>query len=224
MPDLPISGLTAGNPAQSADLLPADRSGSTIKITAGSIAALSGVSSGDNIVMGQRMLGGQSDQRNHTIFLLISGTMILHPVSAFKLVWNVFSVGSTTNISIGQMAILRTTNVSTTVLDSTPFTIGGSGTPTISVPSGASSLTNQQVITTDTINLALDSAHDYWVAVYFSDVANNSLYDIANCNTAGFPYFFVTGNHVGDSTISGFVGAFGTGHTLSVLMSQVVAA
>lgn len=42
MPSLPISGLTAGDPAQSADLIPIDRSGSTFNVTAGSIASLSG--------------------------------------------------------------------------------------------------------------------------------------------------------------------------------------
>lgn len=40
MPSLPISGLTAGNPAQSADIIPIDRSGTTMRVTAGSIAAL----------------------------------------------------------------------------------------------------------------------------------------------------------------------------------------
>ncbi len=43
MPNLPISGLTGGNPAQSSDLIPIARSGVTYNVTAGSIADLAGV-------------------------------------------------------------------------------------------------------------------------------------------------------------------------------------
>src|SRR5208282_3826475 len=54
MANLKISQLTAGNPAQSGDLLPIDRSGANFSITAGSIAALAsgGVTSftGDSLV------------------------------------------------------------------------------------------------------------------------------------------------------------------------------
>ena len=44
MPDLKISQLTAGNPAQSGDEIPINRSGSNFKITAGSIASLASIS------------------------------------------------------------------------------------------------------------------------------------------------------------------------------------
>ena len=40
MANTKISALTSGNPAQSGDLLPIDRSGVNYSITAGSIAAL----------------------------------------------------------------------------------------------------------------------------------------------------------------------------------------
>lgn len=48
MPSQKISQMTSGNPAQSGDIIPIDRSGSNLSITAGSIAALasSGVMSG----------------------------------------------------------------------------------------------------------------------------------------------------------------------------------
>lgn len=43
MPDLKISQLTDGNPAQSADQIPINRSGTNFRVTAGSIAALDAV-------------------------------------------------------------------------------------------------------------------------------------------------------------------------------------
>src|SRR5216684_4194892 len=46
MGDLPISGLTAGSPALSTDLIPIAHSGTTFNVTAGSIANISGVTFG----------------------------------------------------------------------------------------------------------------------------------------------------------------------------------
>jgi hypothetical protein len=179
-----------------------------------------GTASGANVTPGQSMMGVQSDQQNKTYFILIPGSLIMNPVSSFKLVWNVSSFGATQNLTIGQIAILRTAIYTTTVLDATAVTISGTTSPVISIPSG-STATNPQVITTDTVNLTLDAQHDYWLAVYFTNVTATC--NINNCPRALFPsYTGVTGNHTGDSTIPSIPSAFGTGFTNGVLLSRVV--
>lgn len=150
-------------------------------------------------------------RRNTTLFVLIPGCT-LAPAASFKLILNVSEQSAFPghNVVIGQMAILRTNISRNAVLDSTPVTIGSSGTPIIPVTAGTDK-NNPQIITTDTISLALDNDHDYYFACYFADVADNALWDMSNCPASEMPSFFSgTGNHVADSTIP-IISSWGTG-------------
>lgn len=163
-----------------------------------------------------------SSHRNTTLFVLIPGGS-LTPVSSFKLIFNVapqtFFPGH--NVAIGQMAILRTDISKNVVLDSTPVLIGGISNPTIAVP-GGSNQNNPQIITTDTINLALDNDHDYYFACFFADVDDNGFWDMSNCPASPLPSFFNgTGNKVANATIP-IVSSWGTG-AAGRFLSRVVA-
>ena len=58
MGNLKISQLTSGNPAQSSDIIPIDRSGSNFRVTAGSIAALVSGTASSSWSSPHAMLGG----------------------------------------------------------------------------------------------------------------------------------------------------------------------
>lgn len=219
MPDLKISQLVDGDPAQSADLVPIARSGANFSVTAGSIASLG---AGANIVPGNLFGGVEGGtHQNKTLFVLIAGSL-LRPTSAFKLIMNCCQQASFPghNVVIGQMAILTTAKAKNTVLVSTPILIGGNGTPTIPVPPG-SDQNNPQVIVSDTINLALDNDHDYYIAFFFTSASDNGFWDMSNCPASQMPSFFSgTGNHVGDATIP-IISSWGTG-AAGRFVSQVV--
>lgn len=209
MPDLKISQLTPGDPALSSDELPVNRSGTNFKVTAGSIAS---IGRSVNIVPGNLFGGVEGGtHRNTTLFVLIPGCT-LTPASSFKLILNAAQQASFPghNIVIGGMAILRTAISKNVVLDSTPVLISGSNTPTIAVP-GGSNQNNPQIITTDTISLALDNSHDYYFACFFADVSDNGFWDMSNCPASPLPSFFAgTGNHVADNPIP-IISSWGTG-------------
>ena len=95
------------------------------------------------------------------------------------------------------MVIKRTLNNSLAVVDTTSVTIGGVSNPSLSSPG---------LVTTDAILLALDSTHDYYFMVFFSNVAGNASVGVANTFTgASAPFMFSfdpSGDQTGVTTIS----------------------
>lgn len=212
MPNLKISELTAGNPALTDDLVPIARSGANFSVTAGSIAALGGsLASGSNIVPGNWFSGFNSDSRNTTLFCLFSaGATLQNPVSSFKLVFNAHAASGNGPMVIGSMSVKKCLRASATVISSTPVTIGSSGTPSIAITGTAH---EQQEITSDTINLALDNAHDYYFAIYWTNVLSNSLWSKPACPASLMPTFksINGGDSTGTSPVPIPSGAMGTG-------------
>lgn len=93
---------------------------------------------------------------------------------------------------IGGMKILKTLSYDTAVISSTTVTIGSVSNPTLSSPT---------LVDTDTISLQLDSTHDYYFVMYFTNTgANASVVVVAN-GPGNIPSGFVTGDQTGVSTI-----------------------
>lgn len=231
--DLQVAYWTTNNPSfpggvwefwtPKAGWLAGATSGAVYTFNGAAWVLIGGLGSGQNIVPGNLFGGVEGGtHRNTTLFVLIPGCT-LTPVSSFKLILNAAQQASFPghNIVIGGMAILKTGISKNVVLSSTPVLIGGSNTPTIAVP-GGSDQNNPQIITTDAISLALDNSHDYYFAVFFSDVADNGFWDMSNCPASPLPSFFNgTGNKVGNATIP-IISSWGTGFEGRFLSRVVV--
>lgn len=167
--------------------------------------------SGFNIVNGNNFNGTQSNSRNLTLFVLLSaGATLQFPVSSFKLVFNANSSAGTGPMHIGEMKILTCARATKIPLSSTAVTISGSGTPSITIPAG-NGQNNPYEITSDTISLALDNSHDYYFAIWWTDVLDNSLWGNSNCPSSPMPAFQVTGgNHTSDNPLP-IISSWGTG-------------
>lgn len=164
-----------------------------------------------------------SNWQNYSILTKISGIALTqYPTTG---TWSIvirFTAGSPV---IGNMVILRTLLESTTVIDSTAVTIGGSSSPTLSSPG---------VVTTDSIALSLDNTHDYWFVIFFSNVSANSSVSVACSGPENLTNGYVSGDATGDTTIPSLsassapnlvvAGIIDTGATASLANYQTVQA
>lgn len=80
---------------------------------------------------------------------------------------------------IGNMVVKRTLTNSTTVVDTTSILVGGVSNPTLSSPS---------LVASDTVSLATDATHDYYLEVFFTSAAANVTTAINWTGAAGVSY------------------------------------
>jgi hypothetical protein len=95
----------------------------------------------------------------------ISGAALVWTANSWKLRLEFYTKASPIALTFGAIVVRRTAQDDIFPIDSTSITIGGSGAPTISIPSGSGT---PFVVTTDAINLPLDTDHDYWIIAYVS--------------------------------------------------------
>lgn len=212
MPSLPISGLTAGNPAQSSDLLPMERSGVTYYVTAGSIAALGSTSvpSGTNIMPGNTFTG-QSGQAgaNNTYMTQFPGAAVMTPSpSGCKVGMSILLTGP---LKIGQMTFFVTAVGSDVVISSTAVTIGGQASPSVTIP-GGTSRNVQYTFLTDTIAVSIDNQHDYYFVIFLINDVSNTNTDAGICTASVMPTRSIgSGNQTPTTTMPTNLGANQTG-------------
>lgn len=123
---------------------------------------------------------------NNTAFNKLSGDALYN----FPASWKIRALLTAGSVHVAACKVLRTLKGSTTVIDSTAVTFGGSATPTLSVGETDS----------DPITLTLDSTHDYWVATYIDTVSSPTTF-LANVTNSGFAGGYASGDHTADSTI-----------------------
>lgn len=173
--------------------------GTTTSISSGIISALGGAGlvSGACFLPAFSVVGASSDNNweNYTLMNSWSGLNLnFFPASGKWKIKLLFTAGSP---AIGNMVIKRTLNHSLAVVDTTSVTIGGVSNPSLSSPG---------LVTTDAILLALDSTHDYYFMIFFSNVAGNASVGVATTFTgASSPFVFSfepTGDQTGVTTIS----------------------
>ena len=188
-------GTRSGNTTAYVTTTGTQTSGDCVKIDAngnhvanGSACGSSGGASGASFLAANNQSGTAANWQNFTIMAAIRGEAL----QAYPTSWKVrmrFTAGSPV---IGAMKILRTSSRSTTVIDSTTVQIGGSSTPTLTTPT---------LVDTDAISLTLDNTHDYWFAIFFTNVGANASVSVSSNgpvnNTAGY----AAGDQSGVSTI-----------------------
>lgn len=170
MANLKISQLTPGNPAQSGDVIPIERSDVNFSITAGSIAALAGgsVPAGSLLTTGIRGSSSNSGWSSYSMWCGIYGESILVPATKFKI--RISAIGGT-GISLNAAALVATDRGSTTVLASpapVPITWNGGSASYATAFSGASA-TNPFYLDSDAITATIDTEHDWYVYIYLDD-------------------------------------------------------
>jgi len=187
---LSTGSTTSGNCAKF------DANGNTVDF--GNVCgAASGVSGQTASVALNTQAGTSSSWQDFTVYMKIPNyTLIAFPAS-FKAKWYVVS----NTCAADGIKILTTTPANTTVTSSTTVTVGSSATPTFSAGFTDS----------DTIALALDASHDFYVATHFSNAAGNASCTVPVSNVTGGG--FIAGNHLADATIPALTtsAVFGTG-------------
>lgn len=106
--------------------------------------------------------------------------------------WKIGMWVQATPIHVGNIVVKRTAVASMTVIDTTSIKVGGSSAFSLSVGETLS----------DTINLAIDDTHDYYVIAYFDSAAGN----VGQAPT-GLYYADPSGDQTGASSMSIFWGA-----------------
>lgn len=147
-----------------------------------------GGSTGLPVCLPNGQTGSNAGWQNYTIMAKIAGAALWGSPSQWYVRMS-FTAGAAV---IGGMAVLRTAAGSSTIIDSTAVTIGGNAAPTLSGPG---------TVTTDTISLALDTAHDYYFAIFLANDAANASVSVASNGANNMPAGNVTGNALADTTI-----------------------
>jgi hypothetical protein len=156
--------------------------------TAWTIALAPASSSGTPVCLPNAQTGTNSGWQNSSIIAKIAGAGLWGSPSRW-----VVRMGFTAGAAvIGGMAVLRTAAGSSTVIDSTAVTIGGNAAPTLTGPG---------TVTTDAIDLALDTAYDYYFAVFLANDAANASVSVASNGANNLPAGYVTGNALTDTAI-----------------------
>lgn len=189
--------------------------GTTTSISSGIISALGGAGlvSGACFLPAFSVAGASSNVNweNLTITNSWSGLNLNFFPAAGK--WKIKLLFTAGSPAIGNMVIKRTLNHSLAVVDTTSVTIGGVSNPSLTTPG---------LVTTDAILLALDSTHDYYFMIFFSNVAGNASVGVANTFTgASAPFIFSfdpSGDQTGVTTIS-----TGSGHANILVTGLYVA-
>jgi hypothetical protein len=101
---------------------------------------------------------------NYTIRWRLGAHQVLAPNGNFKIR---FAFNGGTGITIGNVVIKRTNRGSTAVIDTTAVTFNtGAAYPYAYAFGFTASPTKPAFLDSDTINLAIDDAHDFWVYLY----------------------------------------------------------
>jgi hypothetical protein len=155
-----------------------------------------GFASEANIIPPNQPSGTNSSWRNYSIAVVYRGINLL----TFPASWKVRMLFTGGNATYGAIVVKRTLTYSLTVINTTAMTIGGNASGTLTSPG---------LIETDAVSLQLDSTHDYWVIMFFSDVVGNASLSVAAAVSqyggATMPMMnfsdIQTGDHTGDTTI-----------------------
>jgi hypothetical protein len=182
-----------------------------------------------NVISGQNLYDGNcftdgiaNVARNLTFVTVLASGELLTPWARFKAVLNFAAAAGNGPATIGNMVLLTTLRNSSAVIASTPVTIGGTSAPVLTIPS-AFTAGRQMEIYTDVINVQLDWDHDYYLLIWFTDIAINTAFNYGNCGTVtGLPTFTAANNLTGNTTIPNPGGGM-TGRT-GQLVSRIVAA
>lgn len=167
------------------------------------------LASGTPIIAGaaKPMAAALSSVNNWTNFSLVarmSGAQLSYLATAFKIVF-CFTAG--TAAKIGGCKILKVNKATTAVLSSTNVTFaGGSAFPYTNTFGVTASTTAPVFMTSDSVSLALDADHDYYITMFFTnDSVPNSTVGLAGMTVAGdqghIMFGFVSGDQTGVSTI-----------------------
>jgi hypothetical protein len=127
--------------------------------------------------------------------------------NAFQVTFSIYGnssfVGSTYDTKISSAVIRRAAKDSTAWIDSTPITWGGSPTPSFT-PSGGNV---NQYFTSDSISLAWDTAHDFYIIIYINPTTNINAWlpiinsaSIQGVSTGGY----LSGNQTATASASSF--------------------
>lgn len=145
------------------------------------------VPDGLNLAIPGVMSGTNASWNNFTLTTHFFGYQILRTAKRWRVDFNI-AVGSA---DIGRAVVRRTLRGSTTVIDTTVVTWGGSATPTLPVGQNFS----------DAISLPIDPAHDYWFQVFLPTSTNNNTVTLVPGNSVGSGNTFLEG--IGGTRVSG---------------------
>lgn len=181
----------------------------------------SSLAAGIPIVTGATISASDNSWPGYTVWQWLRGSVLVQQPTKFKIQAS-FTAG--TGVHIANCVILRTAPWSGTVIDSTPVTFnGGSPTP-LNVPFGTTATTTAPFfLMSDTINLAIDSNHDYYVAWFFDNdgVFNGSVGfnewtpTSASCGCPFLGFYQSGADQTGVSPIPTF--PFSNGHVVDLL-------
>jgi hypothetical protein len=129
-----------------------------------------------------------SGWQNYSLLCCIPGPSLRAYPASWKMAMR-FVAGSPV---IGAIVCKRTLHNSTTVIDSTVMTIGGSAAPTLTTPG---------YVLTDAISLQLDGTHDYWVILYLTNGGANSSVGIVYSGLQLLRAGYVNNDQTGVTTI-----------------------
>lgn len=151
---------------------------------------------GNRIIAGYATLLGNvgGGWNGYTVAMKVLGGGILTKAAAWKL-----TIGHTTaNMTIAAAKLRRVARDSTTYLDSTTITWGGSATPTLAAGRN----------TSDTINVTMDPQYDYYILVFIDAATSASM---APSGPSSHPFYgtlltfgYLLGNHTADATFTGY--------------------
>lgn len=126
------------------------------------VTAASNVPAGTNVIPMPGFAGTvQNGYANYTVFMKIPARMITAQPSSWKVVVNA-APGANSNFTA--VVVMKTAKDSLSVLTNTPILFGGQAAP--SLPAGFN--------TSDTINVAIDANHDYWLAAHMDNTSPNT--------------------------------------------------
>lgn len=152
-------------------------------------------------------LGSGGVIAGYTVWVQIPASALLRDGSQVKLGIYVTS----TNVVIAGAVIRRAAAFGTSFIDSTPFTWGSSATPTF----GTTGLH-----LSDAISVAVDTAHDYWVLVYFDATSTGNV--AVNTGLGTQTPDFIPGYQFGDQTATA-MGSLSPAATYLKGIQQIVA-
>ena len=172
-----------------------------------------GIAASKNVVL-LPVFSSNNNYMGFTVFAKLgSKALVLNPTT-----WQFSFKALATGGTLGAAVVYRTLRDSTTIVDSTTVLFSGSGSIT-TIPIGET--------VSDSIALAMDMTHDYYIAIYFPSAGG--AVSISNWSSTsvvfGTPVFaLVTGGYsTGDATTLTGGGSIPALSTVECILSQVLA-
>lgn len=173
-----LDAATVGSPSDG-DVIVYDSASGKYKAAARSGGAVSGSA----LCVPNSLAGNTGSWSNFSAFADVSSLLLLNTASSFKVKVLVYD-GTATVLN---MAVLRTLHGSATVIDATQILWSGVSNPSLAAGEH----------TSDTVSLAIDTSHDYWLVCAFGSTGTMSV----GSGGAGPVGGYTAGNHTADSTI-----------------------